>query len=378
MKHIRTLAAISLLTWAAAAGVAQGTVNFTMRSASLDSYDTNQPNGQVLTWFTQKLTRLTTYTPFWDSRLRWDSNAWVYQNLYGIPVNSPLVQQNPSWFLKDSSGHFLYLNWNCSNGSCPNYAADFGNAAFMNWWIANTQKAVAEGYKGVWIDDVDIDPTISNGQAVTVMPFDPRTGTTMTTAGWQNYMVTFLEKIRSALPNAEIVHNSVWFEGGANRDYNPLVIREIQAATHIHLERGISDSGLTNGNGIWSVNAFLAYIDHVHALGRSVLLGEYNYNGSYGLAGYFLISTGSDFEGNDAAGPYNWWSGYDVNLGTPVGARYSWNGLLRRDFSHGVVLLSAPGTGGIWSNLGGTYTNLSGQQVTGVQLFGGQGAVLTK
>jgi hypothetical protein len=42
--------------------------------------------------------------------------------------------------------------------------------------------------------------------------------------------------------------------------------------------------------------------------------------------------------------PTLWWSGYDVVLGDPVGARYLWQGVHRRDFTNGMVLLSGPGS----------------------------------
>ena len=43
----------------------------------------------------------------------------------------------------------------------------------------------------------------------------------------------------------------------------------------------------------------------------------------YGLAAYFLISSGRDGIGNASGGtPADWWTGYDVDLGAPLGASY--------------------------------------------------------
>ncbi len=66
----------------------------------------------------------------------------------------------------------------------------------------------------------------------------------------------------------------------------------------------------------------------------------------YGLAGYFLISSGRDALGNNPAGtPEDWWAGYDTDLGEALGGRYDLpNGVIRRDFSGGTVLLNTPDT----------------------------------
>ena len=65
------------------------------------------------------------------------------------------------------------------------------------------------------------------------------------------------------------------------------MIREIQSADYINCERGISDDGLTGGDGPWSVNAFLRFVDHVHSLGAHVIFDEYTFNGEYGSCRLF-------------------------------------------------------------------------------------------
>ncbi len=62
----------------------------------------------------------------------------------------------------------------------------------------------------------------------------------------------------------------------------------------------------------------------------------------YSLANYLLISTGRDGVGEQDMTPDNWWKGWDTDLGTALGERYEWQGLIRRDFKGGMVLVGEP------------------------------------
>jgi hypothetical protein len=355
-----------------------GRIRFTQRTSSDWDQFTANPSASFISWINQKMNRVQVYEPFFDSRLSWYKNAWSYQDLYGVSGGDNLVRQHPEWILKDSNNNWLYLPWGCSGGTCPLYAFDPGNPDFRNWWIQNRGKvAMSAGYKGLWIDDVNLEFRVGDRNGTETVPIDPRTGAPMTYAAWKGYVAGFTQAIRSALPNAEIVHNSIWFAGGSNRDYDPNVIKEIQAADFINCERGISDGGLTGGDGIWSVNAFLAFVDHVHSLGKHVIFDEYTFNGEYGAAGYYLISDGLDGFGNHEVSPDSWDSLYDADLGTPQGDRYTWNNLLVRNFSAGWVLLNPNRAAAVTVPVSGAFRRADGSAVSGtLRLNGGEGAVL--
>ena len=70
----------------------------------------------------------------------------------------------------------LYVAFACSGGTCPQYAADTSNPAFRQWWIGFVQSAISPGYKGVWIDDVNMLVEVSDGTGAQVFPVDPATG----------------------------------------------------------------------------------------------------------------------------------------------------------------------------------------------------------
>ncbi len=323
------------------------------------------------------------YSPYFDRRTSWYRNGLVYVNLYGIPTDSSVLREHPEWILHDSRGQRLYIPWKCAEGICPQYAGNIADPAFRSWWIGQTRSAISRGtYRGLWIDDVNLEFRVSDGSGRQVPPVDSSTGGPMTWDLWRNHIAEFLEQIRRAFPDSEIVHNSIWFAGPDSvRDRDDAVRRQIRAADNINIERGIaSDPGLTGGTGKWSVFALLGYIDRVHAAGRSVTLEEYFLNRAaqeYALAGYFLISSGDDRFGDSGSDPSNWWSGYDVKLGTPLGPRTYAAGVFRRSFTHGLVLLAEPMLQPQTIPLSGNFTTLDGIPVRSVMLTGGHGIILT-
>src|SRR5262249_26995047 len=67
----------------------------------------------------------------------------------------------------------------------------------------------------------------------------------------------------------------------------------LASANFINLERGANDSGLTGGDGSWSLNSLLGYVEAVHALGKNVIMdggGSDEQGLAYNLPAYLLIS----------------------------------------------------------------------------------------
>jgi putative glycosyl hydrolase-like family 15 (GHL15) protein/Big-like domain-containing protein len=358
-----------------------GDVRFSeLTSSSMTSY-TNSPTTSQQQWMRDHWQRAVVFSSYWDTRLSWFPNGWAYIDAYAIYRTSSLATQHPDWILKDAAGNKLYIPYGCSGGVCPQYAADIGSSAWRQYFIGQAQTLLALGYKGIYIDDVDMDRNVGNGSGQQVAPIDPRTGAEMSDAAWKTYFAQFMEQVRAAFPGVEIVHNAVWFTGGGQHDgTQPEIAREIAAASYYHMERGFNDPGLTGGTGIWSVYAMMRFIDNAHAKGTHVVLQSYASDATgaeYNLAGYFLVSDGGDYVSSSYGSlPGSWWSGFDTNLGDAKGARYLWNGVWRRDFTNGFVLMNEPGASTKTLSLGGTYTTVSGSQVSSVTLGAARGAVL--
>jgi hypothetical protein len=358
-------------------GCDSGTVRFVKGAASdFDGY-TRDPTPARQEWMRAHYSRMRVYTPYFDSRLAWFPNGWVYMDLYAIYADSPLAAAHPEWILRDAQGTRLFIPYHCGNGTCPQYAADIGNAAFRDYWIGAARTTLAKGYVGLFVDDVNMDLSrVSNGTGAPTVPQDPRTARAMTNADWRRYMAEFTEEIRRAFPTHEIVHNALWFFGHDD----PFVQRELASADHIELERGVNDAGLRGGDGQYGFERLLAHVDWLHERGKGIVFdasAKTPEAREYGLAAYFLVCSGADGLGNDPGStPEDWWGGYDVVLGAPSARRHAWKDVLRRDFAHGMVLLNPPDSPRRTLDLERPYIDLSCQSRTVLTLGPAEGAVL--
>ncbi len=353
-----------------------GTVRFVRDfGASFEPFVTTSRHAR---FFRTHYWRAYAYSPYFDERLSWYSDAWVYQDLQAIYPGSDWATQHPEWILQDAAGNRLYVPYDCAGGTCPQYAADIGDPAFRAAWLDQTADKLDQGYRGLFIDDVNLTPHVGDGSGRTVMPVDDRTGLTMTAEDWNRYMAEFVELARERFPNVEIVHNSIWWLG----DSDPVIRRQQAAADFINLERGVNDDGITGGDGPSSLRALFDQIDRLHDAGKSVVFESYTASEAgreYALAAYFLAADGSDAIGTDVGGtPDDWWPGWDVRLGAPLSPRFQWRGLLRRDFERGVVLLNEPDAPVRSVTIDDDPAGIAGDPVRRVTLEAGRGAVLVR
>jgi hypothetical protein len=359
-----------------------GKVHFFLEADShFDAYSSSE-DPRIRAWMRQHAFRAQVWSPYFDDKTGWYPGGLVVQNLYAIQADDEeTLTAHPDWVLRDAAGSPLYIPFACSGGTCPQYAGDVGDPGFRRAWIERARSVLAQGYRGVWIDDVNLEFRVGDGSGGFRAPIDPRTGQTMTAEDWRRYVAEFLEQIRAELPGVELLHNSIWFAAQPARADDPFVRREIAAADRINLERGVNDDGLTGGTGPWSLQAFLSFIDAVHAEGHSVVLESADDSATgreYNLAAYFLISEGEDGIGLTQMTPDTWWPMYDEELGAPLSDRRVWNGLLRRDFDRGVVLVNEPEAPVRTVALDEPLLTTTGQMTTTVTLGAGQGAVLRR
>jgi hypothetical protein len=377
---IATSLALAPISTGQAAADSAGTVHFMrMADSSFDQY-TKNPSPEEQAWLRTHMWRMGVWSPYFDSKTSWYPNGWVYDDSYAIYTREALASEHPEWILKDAKGNKLYIPFECSEGTCPQYAADITNAAFRQYWINNLKSEIAHGYKGVFVDDVNMEMRVGNGQEQQVAPIDPATGQPMAESAWRHYMAQFMTEIRASLPaSVEIVHNAIWYAAEDAGTTNADIKSELSSSSYVYLQRGVNDSGLTGGTGRWSLNTFLSYIDQIHALGKGVILDGTASDPTgleYNLAAYYLVSTGNDAVSGGEQTPANWWAGYNTNLGEASGARYSWKGLLRRDFTGGMALVNPPGAPTVTIPLTTPMQDVNGNTVTSVTLPAATGAIL--
>jgi Hypothetical glycosyl hydrolase family 15 len=339
---------------------------------------TNRPSASAAAWMRERYFRMVVFSPYFDSRLAWYGRGWVYKDLYAIRPGS-----HPEWILRDARGRRLYLDFGCARGRCPQWAADVTDPAYRAWWIAQARETLARGYRGLWIDDVNLNRSVSYGSGVPAVPVTA--AGELTEARWAQAVAAFAAEIRAALPEAEIVHNSVWYAARGDTTpagADPSVRGQIAAADWINIERGCSDPGLTGGDGKWALRALLAFVDQVHAQGRAVVWQPYGTSDSQrelNLACLLLTRYGQDALDDRDARPSRWWEGFGAEPGAPWGGRYDWHGLLRRDFSRAVVLVNEPGASARTVTLPGRFERVDGRSARArLTIPGGRAAVLLR
>jgi putative glycosyl hydrolase-like family 15 (GHL15) protein len=365
-----------------------GKVRFLLRiDPSIDPF-VGSGNAADELWIRTHWWRMMVYSTWFDKKTRWYPGGLLYKDCSGIYLKQQdLLSQHPDWVLKDDAGNRLFVQYNCKPDQkiCSHYAADVGNPAYRRWWIGEARDVISRGYKGLWIDDVNMSWRISNGEGLFVNPVDPRTGRLMSEDDWRRYLAEFMEEVRTELPDIDIVHNAIWFAGPDGvRDRDPFIQREYRAADYINNEHGVyGNEGMRGGTGKWSYQVRLEYYDRVHSLGKGVIIDEVAPESNtpqgreFTLATYFLISTGRDAVGNQKIhNSSEWWSGYDVDLGEPMAARKSWNGLYRRDYSSGMVLVNPPESAPRSVSLTSPLLTVDGARVTSLTLTAKQGIVL--
>jgi len=353
-----------------------GTVCFVpVANSSFDQY-TSSPGRALKAWFRAHYRRMLVYAPYFNGRLAWSPRGWVYKDLYAIYVGGAVAQAHPEWILKDRAGNWLYIPYACSGGSCPQYAADIGNPGFRAFWIDEARAVMAPGYKGVFEDDCNFRLQVGYGDGSLAIPYDPRLRRDMSDADWRHYLAGFTEQIRAAFPHPiELVQNQVWWFAPNG---HPYVSRAQRAADYVWIERGFNDTGITGGAGQYGFETLLEWIDIVHANGAGTVEEiEVDWGREYSLAMYFLTSYGDGYSNRNGGTPADWWQGYDVRLGSPIGgqARYRWHGLWRRDFKHGFVLANEPGARQVSVQLGGRYLGLDRQWHTTATIGAADGRV---
>lgn len=292
---------------------------------------------------------------------------------------SSIATQHPEWILRDKKdGQMLYLPY-----ALPKqYAADIGHPGFQQWIAQQAKSAVDSGWRGIFCDDFNQGGFYScTSGGTSVVPYDPRTNATMTLANYRKYFADLAAAMRAAIPNAYIVQNRVFYTTPVS---DPEIQRAMKAASCVCYERGFTDGGLTGGTGKWSMYQYMKHVDDVHKLGVDAYHLSYSgdaIGAELNLACALLVSGGEDLAGS-SYGMYppgvksGWFPPYDWDLGDSTGDRYQWNGVWRRDFKGGMVLMNEPGASTKTLSLGKNYLNSAGQSVSSVSLSGRQGKVL--
>src|ERR1043166_5281660 len=105
---MRPLAAALLVALAVHPGPARAVPFVVIANSSFDQF-TADPTPDEQRWMRAHYARMLTYAPYFDRRLAWFPNAWVYKDLYAVYVRSADAASHADWILHDGAGNPLYI-----------------------------------------------------------------------------------------------------------------------------------------------------------------------------------------------------------------------------------------------------------------------------
>jgi Hypothetical glycosyl hydrolase family 15 len=340
------------------------------------------------TWATLRSTydAMIVYSPYFDQRAQLFENTFVYIDMYGLKVNNPnetIALDHPDWVLRTADGEPVYIPWGCeSPNGCPQFAADVGSPEYQDDFVERVRRLVDLGYQGIHIDDVNLAWRLSDSAGNRVTPLNPRTGAELTIDEWRSDVVDLMERVRSEFPGTRIMHNSIWFADSPDFA-DDFVDRQIAAADVIMLERGANDAGLVRSDGQFGFGSFIKFVDRVHDLGANVLLLDQSATTDreqvFNLVTGLLVNDGGDFvstQAYDQMAPESLWSGFRTDLGPATGSYSEQDGIWRRDFERGIVVLNEPDRETLVVDLGGEFIGPDGSLVSQVTLQAREAVVL--
>jgi hypothetical protein len=262
---------------------------------------------------------------------------------------------HPEWFLTDGSGSRIH-----NPGYSSYWEMDVGNSAYQNSWAQSViTEAKQYGWNGVFADDL---ACWAYNTSATSTKYATR-------AAWQAAVQSFISNVGTQLHAAglKLISNSSACVG------YPSVLHNFAAAEDGVMEEGWmrpsvdpSASLATASSGSWTNQ--LSELSDAET-NHKYYVAELPSNTTdtqairYGLATQLLAAGGYsafDISGSDM-GSYStafWSPDYSTaqQLGAPAGGYYKLsNGVYRRDFANGTVLVNPTGSTQT-ANLGASYT----------------------
>ena len=279
---------------------------------------------------------------------------------------------HPEWFLRGASGRpLVFKDYPTSR------VMDVGDTAYQDAGAARVSAAAtADGFDGVFLDDANASLrwVIAGGAAACV--------TYPTTARWQAAVYSFFANVAPQLHRAGLlvvanIGGSTTTRGLWKKWNGPLDGAMEESFTNGGAGRDTILDGqwpAKLGHALWSETHGKIALDHAVTATRG--------GARYGLASMLLVAGGENlYSASKDYAHEVWWPEYTTTnaLGRPLGRyRVLRNGIYRRDFTHGVVLVNPHATGARVVRLAATYRGSGLGSVRSVRLKPTTGVVLVR
>jgi Hypothetical glycosyl hydrolase family 15 len=298
----------------------------------------------------------------------------VARDRYGFTTSGVSTQDadaHPEWYLLDTSGARIAFN-----GYPWIWAADVGSASYQHKWAEDVLGQVrAEGWDGVFIDDVS--PTISPH-------YDPaRVAKYPTDAQYAAAMQSALGSVGPLLRNAGKV--AIANFGGHWSEFPAVSAGWLQFLDGA-MDEHFTKAGGAPGTGFVEGNAWRSELEQVRVAESQgkVFLGVAQSSGHdaeaarYGWATTLLAANGHSYFAMQ--GDYTneaWYADYDLPIGEPAAAEVEADGIHRRAFTCGLVLVN-PTQQARAVGFGGSYTGSGLASATAATMQPHTGLILVR
>jgi hypothetical protein len=282
------------------------------------------------------------------------------------------IANHPDWFLRDRDGsRLVFKDYPTSR------VMDVGNRHYQDAGAARVISiARAYGFDGVFLDSANASLrwVIAGGEAACV--------TYPTTARWQAAVHSFLSNIGPRLRRAGLL--VLANIGGST--ITPGLWQRWNAFMDGAMEESFTNGGTgpdSIANGQWPAKLKNAQWSEKNGkISLSHALTPTRRGARYGLATMLLVARRHGlFSASVDYTSEVWWPEYGTasSLGRPIGRyRVLPNGVYRRDFTNGVVLVNPRVRRARTVRLGGTYSGSGLHEVTAASLLPTSGVVLLK
>jgi hypothetical protein len=292
-----------------------------------------------------------------------------------------------SWYLYDARGAKVQAakTGNCLMNPMSTQTA-FGAAGWTQYVEQQCASALADpNTSGCFLDQMNAAPMGSG--FVNGAPIDPRTNQPFTNTAYMQMVAAHGQAVASKL-GAPVVGNAY---DSAPRYYGipTSIVNQASGIVVDEAEHWFgNDITQADNTAAWQ-QAVQMEID-AQAAGHGTILNvdapgpNPEQWRSYMAASYLLGNNGGawlEFAPNGTTAPFDSLSPlYNLPVGTPTETYskvqgYAVGGYYRRDYTHGMVLANPSGSS-VTVNLGGTYVDVTGQQMTSITLAAWSGAVL--
>jgi hypothetical protein len=277
-------------------------------------------------------------------------------------------RNHPDWFLKDTSGARVEFS------DYPGiWMMDFGSPSYQQAWVANVVADVqAHGWDGVMIDDVNVDQGVHLGGRTLA-----RYGSA---ASQRAAMRDFIAAVGPALTSRGILAvPNIYTNGRGGPQLFSSWVRFASGAVLEHWTKWGSGTGDQFTGAEWSRHQ--EFLRRTQRAGKIFLAITYASTSDERSMQYARASFLLDWDGGRGAlivdtGPTDPWNeAWTADIGVPAGARFRDEGVWRRNYTNGTVVVN-PSGGTRKVRLGRAYVAPDGSRVTSVTLAPATAAVL--